>query len=434
MLIEFSVENYKSIKERKTLSMFAGSIKELQKSNIFIFSNKIELLKSAAIYGANASGKSNFFRAITFFEWFIINSSKDKQAGERIDIDPFRLNTETENGSTTMEMVFTIEEKIYRYGFSLNSKQVVAEWLYLTSTKEILLFNRTKSEIKIHNMFNEGKQLIENTRENALFLSVVAQFNGEISKEVVLWFQRSINIISGLRDMQYKGYTINQLKKENIKKQIIDYLKSVDTGIIDLSFQETNIHEDDLPEELSNSLKEEILKQKATVINTLHPKFDKEMGNISMVSFNLEENESEGTKKFFALTGPLIDTLENGKVLIIDEFDARLHPVISQFIINLFNSNEHNPKNAQLIIATHDTNLLSKKFFRRDQIWFTEKDRFGATDLYSLLEFKTDKNKTIRNDEQYEKNYLQGRYGAIPFINADKLKLNDIIDNEREDA
>jgi hypothetical protein len=234
--------------------------------------------------------------------------------------------------------------------------------------------------------------------------------------------------------MQYKGYTINQLKKENIKKQIIDYLKSVDTGIIDLSFQETNIHEDDLPEELSNSLKEEILKQKATVINTLHPKFDKEMGNISMVSFNLEENESEGTKKFFALTGPLIDTLENGKVLIIDEFDARLHPVISQFIINLFNSNEHNPKNAQLIIATHDTNLLSKKFFRRDQIWFTEKDRFGATDLYSLLEFKTDKNKTIRNDEQYEKNYLQGRYGAIPFINADKLKLNDIIDNEREDA
>jgi uncharacterized protein len=142
----------------------------------------------------------------------------------------------------------------------------------------------------------------------------------------------------------------------------------------------------------------------------MHQKFDSDGNYISFERFNLEAQESEGTQKIFALSGTLVDTLNNGKVLIFDELDARLHPLISLAIVQLFNSNKTNPNNAQLIFMTHDTNLLSNKLFRRDQVWFTEKNRYGATDLYSLAEYK------VRNDASFESDYIKGRYGAIPYV------------------
>jgi AAA15 family ATPase/GTPase len=154
-------------------------------------------------------------------------------------------------------------------------------------------------------------------------------------------------------------------------------------------------------------------------VQTMHRKFDEKGNSVSTELFDLDEQESEGTQKVFALAGPLVDTLKDGKVLIIDEFDARIHPLISRAIVELFNSNETNPNNAQLIFMTHDTNLLSNKLFRRDQIWFTEKNRYGATDLYSLAEYK------VRNDASFESDYIKGRYGAIPYIG----NLNHLIDS-----
>ena len=157
---------------------------------------------------------------------------------------------------------------------------------------------------------------------------------------------------------------------------------------------------------------------KLTSVQTMHQKFDEDGTFISTELFNLSDQESEGTQKVFALAGLLVETLKEGKVLVVDEFDARLHPLISRAIVELFNSNETNPNNAQLIFMTHDTNLLSNKLFRRDQIWFTEKDRYGATDLYSLVEYK------VRNDASFESDYIKGRYGAIPYI----ANLNHLIE------
>jgi hypothetical protein len=173
---------------------------------------------------------------------------------------------------------------------------------------------------------------------------------------------------------------------------------------------------------LPDNIKSFILKNgggKLTSIQTIHRKFDGEGNSVSTELFDLDDQESEGTQKVFALAGPLVDTLKNGKVLIIDEFDARIHPLISRAIVELFNSNESNSNNAQLIFMTHDTNLLSNRLFRRDQIWFTEKNRYGATDLYSLAEYK------IRNDASFESDYIKGRYGAIPYIG----NLNHLLDS-----
>jgi uncharacterized protein len=206
------------------------------------------------------------------------------------------------------------------------------------------------------------------------------------------------------------------------KDEILKLLKKLDLGFSDVMVEESEITADFLPKGLPDELKNLILKNgkgKLSSVQTIHQKFDGKGNYVSPEIFNLDEQESEGTKKVFSLAGPLVDTLKNGNALIIDEFDARIHPLISRAIVELFNSNETNPNNAQLIFMTHDTNLLNNKLFRRDQIWFTEKNRYGATDLYSLAEYK------IPDDAPFESDYIQGRYGAIPYIG----NLNHLIDS-----
>lgn len=187
----------------------------------------------------------------------------------------------------------------------------------------------------------------------------------------------------------------------------------MDLGIDDIQIEEFKLTDDSLPKNMPDDLRTAILKNTITdkfAVKTIHKKFDKEGKQTALEIFDIDSHESEGTKKLFSLAGPLMDTLKNGRILFIDEFDARLHPLITYEIIRLFNSNKTNPKNAQIIFATHDTNLLSNKLFRRDQIWFAEKDKGGATHLYSLAEYK------VRNDASFENDYIQGKYGAIPFI------------------
>jgi AAA15 family ATPase/GTPase len=206
------------------------------------------------------------------------------------------------------------------------------------------------------------------------------------------------------------------------KDEILQLLKKLDFGFSDVKVEQSEVTVDSLPSELPDEIKSLILTNggaKITSVQTMHLKFDGKGNSVSTELFNLDDQESEGTQKVFALAGPLVDTLKDGKVLIIDEFDARIHPLISRAIVELFNSNETNPNNAQLIFMTHDTNLLSNKLFRRDQIWFAEKNRYGATDLYSLAEYK------VRNDASFESDYIKGRYGAIPYIG----NLNYLLDS-----
>ncbi len=426
MFIEFSVGNYRSFKEQVTFSMVAANLvaqdKKLDENNVFEVDDDLKLLKSAAIYGANASGKSNLAKALSFMKWFMINSSKETQSTEKIGVERFKLSTETETQPSFFETVFLMNAKRYRYGFEVTHDKVVSEWLfYVPKSRETKLFERKLDNISVSKTY-KADGIPQKTRHNALFFSVSAQFNVEIAKKILDWLTNRVNIVSGLDDTGYRGYTVRCLINNQNQDEIIHLLKKLDLGFANLKVEQSEVTVDSLPSELPDEIKDLILKNgriKATTVHTLHGKFDEKENPVSTEMFDLDEQESEGTQKVFAIAGPLVDTLKNGKVLIIDEFDARIHPLISRAIVELFNSTETNPSNAQLIFMTHDTNLLSNQLLRRDQIWFTEKNRYGATDLYSLAEYK------VRNDASFESDYIKGRYGAIPYIG----NLNNLIDS-----
>ncbi|WP_017304717.1 AAA family ATPase [Spirulina subsalsa] len=426
MLIEFSVGNYRSFKDRVTFSMVAANFVSKEKSidtnNTFEIDEELKLLKTSAIYGANASGKSNLARGLSFMKWFMINSSKETQSIDEIKVEPFRLSTETEGKPSYFELAFLMDGRKYRYGFEATQKRVISEWLfYVPNIRETSLFERQLDSIKSSKVYNaDGVQ--QRTRSNALFLSVSAQFNVEIAERILEWITDKLNIISGLHDGAYLNYTVKCFINDKNKADIVQLIKKLDLGISEIQVEQEDFTIDLLPDEMPDELKRLIVKEaggKATSIGISHRKFDADGNYKSIEEFNLENHESEGAKKVFALAGPLVTALKEGEILIIDEFDARLHPLISLAIVKLFNSREANPNNGQLIFMTHDTNLLSNKIFRRDQIWFTEKNRYSATDLYSLAEYK------ISNDESFESNYIKGRYGAIPYIG----NLNRLIES-----
>lgn len=417
MLIGFSVGNYKSFKETVTLSMVASSITEeepeLDTNNVFEINHKLKLLKTAAIYGANSSGKSNLIAAINFMKWFVLNSSKETQVSEAIDVEAFRLSTETEKEPSFFEIVFLLEDKTFRYGFEVNAREVVSEWLFQADdSEEKMLFERD-FDIDISDDFPEGQGIREKTRSNALFLSVVAQFNGKISGKILLWFSKTLQLISGLQDRQYRKETLESFENDRHRHDIIEFIKKLDLGIADIQIKNqppfmTSNNKALYATSYGGSLY--LNSESKPTVKTIHPKYDADGKQTAIELFDIEKHESEGTNKLFALAGILLDTLRIGKILLIDELDARLHPLITRELIYLFNSNVTNPHNAQLIFTTHDTNLLSSKTFRKDQVWFTEKDNKGATDLYSLVEYKVGKNAS------FERDYIIGKYGAIPFI------------------
>jgi AAA15 family ATPase/GTPase len=426
MLIGFSVGNYKSFKETVTLSMVASSIteedKELNENNVFPINDKLSLLKSAAIYGANASGKSNLVAAINFMKWFVLNSSKETQVSDAIDIEAFRLSTETEKEPSFFEIVFLLEDKTFRYGFEVNAREVVSEWLFQADdSEEKMLFERDFDNYILDD-FPEGQGISDKTRSNALFLSVVAQFNGKISGKILLWFSKTLQLISGLQDRQYRKETLESFENAGHRQNIIEFIKKLDLGILDIDRENTPVFSiSDNTAKYGGSYGSLYpYSEIKTTVHTSHPKYDADGKQTSMERFDMEKHESEGTNKLFALAGILLDTLRTGKILLIDELDARLHPLITRELICLFNSNETNPHNAQLIFTTHDTNLLSSKTFRKDQIWFTEKDNKGATDLYSLVEYKVGKNAS------FERDYIMGKYGAIPFIGNFKELIGEL--------
>lgn len=419
MLIQFSVRNFRTFKERATLSLIASNYdKDTRISDNIIEDTKFNLriLKSAVIYGPNASGKSKLIEALMFMRRFAITSSKDSQKGDIISVEPFKLSVESENEPSEFEVMFSFKNEIYRYGFEVDKKQVVSEWLFhKPKTKEVELFYRDYQDFETHQrIFKKGQTLIKEglIRDNALMLSVAAQFNETISVNVIEWF-KSLKAISGLKEDGYQSYTLGKTENPKDKNKILELLKAADLGIQDIQLKKLDMEE--LPKDMPEDLREMIFGQTVFVsdILTSHKKYDNNKKHIGTINFSMIEDESSGTKKFFALTGPVLDSIEHGYPLVIDEFDSKLHPNLVCKIVALFNSKDHNPKNAQLIFNTHDTNLLNSGLFRRDQVWFTEKDKYGAAKLYSLADFKSNK---VRKNEAFEENYIRGKYGAIPFL------------------
>lgn len=418
MLLEFTVGNYRSFYEKRTLSLCAQGLQEEPMSNV-IKQGKYSILRSVAVYGANSSGKSNLIKALRQMDHCVLASVK-LNPDDKLPYDPFLLNEFGEMEPTFFEVEFLLNDTHYRYGFQYNRDRIVGEWLFVVLNKrsERTLFIRNEEGIGFdENNFPEGLGKVEATEDNRLFISLCAQLKGPVSQQVMAWFQDGINTLSGINNDVYRGYTtflFHEQKPES--KDVMGIFSDLQLG-----FESVMTHEEKIqfPNDIPDELKRIILDKtegKNVVVDAVHKKYDKRGNPNGSINFDFEDRESAGTNKMFDLAGPIVDTLQGGKTLIIDELDAKMHPLISQYIIRLFNNPEKNPKNAQLIFTTHDTHLLSAKLLRRDQIWFTEKDGSEQTDLYNMMDVVFPDGTKPRNDSNYEKNYIAGRYGAIPYI------------------
>lgn len=439
MIIEFKVENFLSFKDLTTLSMVTvKSFKEHKDTHTFTIDNKLSLLKSAVIYGNNASGKSNLLEAMEFMKQIILNSFRDallENSDRKFPLEKFALNSKSEQESTFFEVSFFNNGTKYRYGFEIDYDKVVAEWLYHTTSKEVYLFKRDLQNIEVNKSgFKEGLGKEEDVKENVLFLSVLATLGKETSSSIVEWFKK-FNIINGIHDRGHKRYTIDKLKSDkNFFNWVLHFIKYLE--ISNLTTTEEDVNEIDIETLREKAKDEEIInlftsihkiqskQPKRDQLITYHRKYDENNVLVDTIPFNFDKQESEGTKKLLYLLGPWYDTLKNGKVLIIDELDSRLHSHLTLRLIDFFH--KCNVNQAQLICAVHDISLLNKETFRRDQIWFVEKNQFGASELISLADFKTD---TVRNKSAFDKNYIEGKYGAIPYFDID-VKLNQLLYGE----
>jgi len=419
MLIQFSVCNFKTFREKTTLSFVASNYDKATREDDNVIpasASHPRLLKSAVVYGANASGKTKLIEALLFMRLFVRDSSVKQQVGEHINVEPFALNTASESEPSEFEVVFTEGDVRYRYGFEVDESRVLSEWLYhIPKREEVNIFFREGQSVEVAPRLSGAaisRRLVrdEMLKENTLLLSLSAQFNDVIATKVVNWFKR-LQVLSGLDERGYIGYTAGLVQNAKRKDKVIELFKAADTGIEAVAVEHTTA--DELSEEDRKKVVRKDGDEKKPVLQdvvTTHPLYNHLNERVGDVEFSLFGDESAGTRKYFALSGPVVDVLQKGFILFVDELDARLHPNLVCRLIELFNSKEHNPNNAQLVFNTHDTNLLSSGFFRRDQIWFTEKDRYGAATLYSLQDFKA------RAETDFEKNYIQGRYGAVPYL------------------
>ncbi|WP_291321953.1 ATP-binding protein [Desulfonatronospira sp.] len=421
MLIEFTVENFLSFKDSNTLNMVAGAIREYP-SHTFSHrparasrSKPVTLLKSAAIYGANAGGKSNLIKAMSFMRSMVMHSSKESQAEEPFPHNPFLLNPRTSEEPTTMEAVFVQDGIRYRYGFSADRERVRLEWLFAAPRgREARLFIRREDEFEFGKGMTRVSGLEEKTRENALFISVAAQFNQPEARKILQWFSSLQVVTDDTRNIFRRSMAI--LEESLQRKRLVEFIRLADHSISEMELDEADYPLSDLPEALSLAIsrdmektgkKKDTIRLKKPVAH--HHSYNDEGAKVGLEKFELAM-ESKGTKRIFDLAGLIFFALDNGSALIIDELECSLHPKLTRLIINLFHSEQTNPRNAQLIFATHDQTLFSHKFFRRDQLWMVSKNDVGSSELYSLSDFR------VRPDSSYDKDYMQGRYGAVPVL------------------
>ncbi|AWI34820.1 AAA family ATPase [Helicobacter apodemus] len=402
MLIELKMKNCFSIQEEQVLSLVASNDKQL-KGNTFQADN-LTLLKSVAIYGANAAGKSNIIKIIDVIKAIVLQSAT-MQRGTEFPLMPFLLGRDKEKPSE-FEVSFIAENVKYRYGFTATRKKILEEWLFAYPNGRMQQWflraydtKNDKYKYEFGSKFLGEKKLWENsTRENALFLSTAIQLNSKQLRPVFDWFLGKFNMssISGLGDF------INILKQN--PQEISKYLKAVDFDIENLILKEEEANTQEVSWDLFNETIsiDSSGKAKKSRVKAVHLNQQGQPIEFDMVL------ESDGTKKFFEFLGVIINTLQNGKILIIDELHNHLHPLMTKFIINLFHNENINKNNAQLIFTTHETSILDKDIFRKDQIYFCEKQN-KATKLYAMSDFKG-----LRENIDFEKSYLLGRFGALP--------------------
>jgi len=414
VLLQFRFSNFRSFRTEQELSLIAGPFTDLPDVVLHPAGIKEGVLPGAAIYGANASGKTNVIKAISFMASAVSLSHRGWSPDGPIPRQPFMANEESE--PTEIEADFLLAGVRHRYGFRVDSRYVLEEWLYVyPKGKKQTWFHRKRGKPMLfsNNMPGENRTIENLTRQNSLFLSAAAQNAHEALLPIFTWLAGLLFVI-GDRS-RYREHTAGLCGKLDYKDEIARLVTEADLGVAEMNVEETKYP--DKQKEVFEAIVTILSLPKGVtspethhVIRLLHRFGD------STMPFNMNQ-ESDGTLAYLALLGPAVDAIKNGTPLLIDELDASLHPLLAIQLLRLFNTPSSNPKGAQLIFNTHDTNLLSGGVLRRDQIWFTEKGNDAASHLYPLSDFKP------RRQENLQNGYLQGRYGAIPFINPDAFLL-----------
>lgn len=412
MLIEFSVKNFLSFKDKVTLSMEKGNGDE-NLENV-ISTNSIDLLKTAAIYGANASGKSNILKAFTCAILMVRNSNLISVGEKWNFIKPFLFDEVSKNKPSEFEFIFVANNTKYRYFFSADASKVYDEMLdAYYSQKPTNIFTRTKTNIyEFSNDKAKLESLATNNTENKLFLSTATTWNYDKTKDAYLWFTTAIDTYDYFDNIADKDLIDYSNGDESLKDFALKLLKEADILIKDISVDYEEKEMDSTMVDMivpSFARTTEKFKVKNINIELEHEVID-ENKNTHTYKLNFTE-ESSGTRVLFALAPFLKRAFEKNKVIVVDELEKSMHPALVEFIVKLFNNKEINKANSQLIFTTHATNLLNLEILRRDQIWFTEKNPDnGISELYPLDSF------SVRKDENIQKGYMNGRYGAVPFI------------------
>lgn len=424
MVLQFSTQNYLSIRDLQTLHLEAAPLKSPSEDldqNICVHPETgLKLLKSKAIYGANASGKSNVVRAIQAMFHIMQNSLKDDEVLEKM-VDPFRLDKELEGTPTFFEVVFLMNGTRYRYGFEATKRKVVSEWLFGKPSEQEeaavrgrYLFLREGRELKINlERFREGRRLYQEKeiiplfRDDSLVLSTCAALNGPICTTIMTYLSKIV-ILSGIDSVQAIEYSLDRFDRDPVFRQWVEgLLKGLDPTIHSLKEVEIELHLSGSDKEITDA--EAVSKVRKLNHIGIQRQVKHSLPEDRLTSFFLGFHEAEGTKKLFGLSGFIFNVLEVGAAMVIDEFDARMHPNLTRKIVEIFHDPATNPHGAQLIFVTHDSNLLDPRLLRRDQIAFASKGADGATELYSLAEFRG-----VRNNAPFEKDYLAGKYKAVP--------------------
>lgn len=426
MLVEFSVSNFRSIKEEARLSLVAGPGKD-HPDSAFIVENRaataarpIRLLRSAAIYGANAAGKTNVILALKAMHDIVLGSARGLA---ELPVTPFRFDPACSTRPTTFEVTCVADQVRYQYGFRATRNEVTDEWLYAWPSGRLQIwFERRRGEAAGEPSWKLGGKLTGDrevwkraTGPQALFLSTAVSLNSTQLRPVFDWFRNRLHV-AGVGGW-FPSFSVDYWRKHG-GSRVVDFLAAADLAIEDLRVVETEMSPDRLPEGMPTDLKKVLAANfsgsKTIDIFLKHRPQKGQPAELDM------DDESHGTQKMFALAGPWLDSLAEGNVIVFDELHDNLHPALVRFLVSRFHDPAANPRGAQLVFTTHDTSLLNRELFRRDQLWFCERDGRLETRLFPLSDFRP-----RRGVDNLERAYLTGRFGALPFIQESSRQTSD---------
>ncbi|HPR99056.1 MAG TPA: ATP-binding protein [Methanomassiliicoccales archaeon] len=423
MLLEFEVENFRSFADPVRFSMIASSDRSHADHLIVVEGSRDRLMRSASIYGANASGKSNLVMAMGMLQTLVLRSHL-AQLGDPMPFFPFRFGRPGEFVSTRYRVVFLADGVEYEYSLRYDAEKVLEESLYhFPKNRKAIIFERVEGrDLRAPQDDGALRAIAEKTLPNALLLSKAVQDNNAIAIPTFKWFQEKLMVILNINSMAVEERALARMQQdERFRVQLLKALHMADLGIVDVRGKVVHMDQDELDkmppeiqEQMRGMVNGRIEQWRRLEIKTVHEVVGEDGAAIrSEMDFHTEE--SLGTQKVLAVVALILEAVEAGRVLVLDEMDLRLHPLISRFLVEMMNDPEQNRWNAQFVFTTHSTGLFDLDLFRRDQIWFVEKDAGGRSTIYSLSDFK------VRKDLRVQKAYEVGRFGAIPFVRGGKV-------------